>query len=331
MSVVTSNMMGGHRDSLFSLSLHDETSCCSELSWDSSDGDDSDSTDSFISDDYLDAQLMRGDFILEKPLDANELDRMFDWGAGYKAPRKFTESVHDFAMKVPTRRDSMTEGDTDDSFLVDEGDEFRSDIFGSTRSDAFESVVAVILDEFEFKDLDSLDSRLSFEETPSTSNGRNNESCTGKKNLITQATHMSCTVEDGGAESIADSAYGSNSSTLEDRWTEVGTHEKLSPSVNRWREGLTPDKSLRPSIERPMMPPPRRRPRNSGDDWGVTKRHSMKSSSLHFEIINSQIQSELGLRMSDSLPAQKIMEAIMSVLQNPGCQEESKEESKYDQ
>ncbi|CAJ1925649.1 unnamed protein product [Cylindrotheca closterium] len=309
-------MMAGRRESLFSLSLRSQPSYCSELSWDSEDEDDSDSS-CFSEDDYLDAQIIRGDFILEKPLDAKELDRLFDWGVGYKAPPKFTESVHDFPMKVPTRRDSITDNDT-----FSRSDEFRNDIFRSTRSDAFESVLSAISDEFESRDLDSLDSRFSLDDeekddpkTPPTSKGRNNESCM---------------VEDG-AESIADSAYGSNSSTLEDRWTEGGTHEKLQPSVNRWRDGLTPDKSLRPSIERPMMPPPRRRPSNSGDDWDVTKRHSLKSSSLHFEIINSQIQAEVGLRMSDSLPAQKIMEAIMSVLQNPDYQEESKEESKYEQ
>ncbi|CAJ1925616.1 unnamed protein product [Cylindrotheca closterium] len=277
MSVLTSNMMGGHRDSLFSFSLHDEPSYCSELSWDS-DGDDSDSDDSFISedDDYLDAQMMKGDFILEKPLEVNDLDRMFDWGFGYKAPSKFKESVYDFAVKVPIRRHSITDDDTS-SFGDDE-----------IRSDAFGSVLSAMSNELESNEMD-------------------------------------------GAELIADSAYVSNSSTLDDRWTEGRTHENLSPRVNRWRGGLTPDKNLRPSIERPMMPPPRRRPSNSGDDWNAMKRHSIESSSLQFEVIKSQIQSELGLRMSDSLPAQKIMEAIMSVLQNPGCQEESKEESKYDQ
>jgi hypothetical protein len=76
-----------------------------------------------------------------------------------------------------------------------------------------------------------------------------------------------------------------------------------------------------------MMRP--RRTRSNNGDWDVVKRHFMKSSSLLFEIINSQIQAEVGLRLSDSLPAQKIMAAIMSVLRNAEGQEVTMEESKY--
>mmetsp|Transcript_40386 Transcript_40386/g.97500 ORF Transcript_40386/g.97500 Transcript_40386/m.97500 type:complete len:341 (+) Transcript_40386:87-1109(+) len=333
MSVLMRNMMEDSSRSVFSLTLHDEPSYCSELSWESEYD-----SDSFISedDDYLDSQMMKGDFILEKPLEINEVDRMFDWGVGFKAPPKFNESVHDFAVKLPTRRDSITE------------DEFRSD--------AFESVFSIISEQYESKDIDSLasdadceadgarnqmlssksfTSLLGFEDedadgpdaAPASNAGGDKGSFTDRESLIKQVTSMSSMV--GEEESIADSEYiPSNSGPLEDRWTEGGTHEKLGSSsgASRWKEGLTPDKSQRPSIERPMMPP--RRSNTDAEDWGISKRHSINSSSIQFEIVNSKIQAEVGLRMSDSLPAQKIMEAIMSVLQNPEDQEESKEESK---
>ncbi|KAL3942401.1 MAG: hypothetical protein SGBAC_003395 [Bacillariaceae sp.] len=341
MSVLASNMMGGTRDSLFSLTIYDEQTYCSDLSGGQSIDSEDEDSDSFISedDDYLDAQMMKGDFILERPLDITELDRMFEWGVGVKPPSKagfeeskhdppppqFKDAVHDFALKCPTRRNSIT----DDLYSVSK-DQLRSDTFGSVFSicsGGFDS--NDLQDSLKDSDDDSeaewqnqsksFTSLLGFEDEdmddqddPASSNGgRTTGRCIGRDRMIKQVMSMSSMVDE--AESITDSA----NIPLEDRWTEGDTHEKLRPSISRWREGVTsPDKSLRPSIERPLVPPRRRRHSNSGD-WNVIKRHSIQRSSFQYKMVNSQIQAEIGLQLSDSLPAQKILEAIISVLQNP--------------
>lgn len=101
------------------------------------------------------------------------------------------------------------------------------------------------------------------------------------------------------ASSIDNSEYLQENLTSEDRWQTIDQTDKTAMAVPHQKAETTP---------------PRKRIPIGNNDWRIVKRQSSTRGATKFDMMNSKIHAEIGLKMSKSVPAQKVMEAILSAL-----------------
>jgi hypothetical protein len=231
-------------------------------------GEDSVGSYSYVSneDDELYPSANVGNFILERPLTLDELDKMW------------------------VSRSVAVESD-----FSNLSDSFDSDILDSTCSSYDESD-----DESDY----SLEDRWHDQEKPGflsdempRTPARSNTLRRNGRMLDSIGLVMS--VDE--AASIDDSTLIDESPACEDRW-----YDRLSVS----RKG----KLLKPSVHKAMRPPLRKKFSIGKEDRKVIKGQSNSTATLEFEVMNAEIHAEIGLKMSDSIPAKKVMEAILRSL-----------------
>jgi hypothetical protein len=248
------------------------SSYCSLVSLDqaiSSDCEDSIGSYSYVSNDdfELDPLASYGNFILERPLTLDELDKMCVNGRTDKGIR----------LKAGSRSVAV------ESIFSNSSDGFDSDMDSSWSSsdDSDDESVSSLVDRWHDQEKPGF---LGDEkpQTPTRSDSfRRKLDCTGLLMLLDESAP------------IDDSTLIDKSPACEDRW-----YDRLS----------------KPSVQKAMRPPLRRKFSNGKEDREVIKGQSSDAATLEHEMMNSGILAEFGLQLSDSIAAKKVTEAILMSL-----------------
>lgn len=279
----------------------DVLSYCSGLSNDqaiSSDCEDSIGSYSYLSIDHAEFDLPNNDvggFILERSLTMFEVDKMVD-DTGKNLIKKVggargAEFESTFSMLSDSFHSNFLDG------LMSDEDESSDDESDFDLEDRWHDQEAVRSD-YMSKPGFSGDSTLN----RSTNGLREGGRMLDRTGLIKQVSDNILFDE---ATTIADStAFLAESPSREGRW-----HDVLKPVAHRNAPMKNKNKNEISTEE--------------VGGWRVERRQSTNGGTTKFDMVNSKLHAEIGLKMSSSLPAQKVMEAILSALavsENEKCE-----------